>query len=378
VWVLPKRIGTSQGIFHANSAASNNEFGLQLQSSGALRVLIDSGSGVPLGNKRLAANQWAHVVVRRSGSKIDLYVDSQFDATATDGDALNFGSCPFLIGADQNNTTCSAALGEFFDGPIDDVRIWNRALSPDEIRRLYKMGSTLHINSTISNDSLKTGLVGHWTFDGKDMLATTTVIGDASGNGSKGIAQNGARPVLGRLGQAFSFDGSNDYINLGNPSSLQLTGAMTVSAWVYDDKSPTQLTYGRVISKFGSSPQRGWELNKDYSPLSYFFAISSNGTTMFNVSYPVQPDDSHKWIHWVGVYEPGVALRLYKNGTLVNSNTTSIPASQFNSSQNVNIGRWPTAGADTNGYWLGKIDDVRIYNRALSPDEIKRLYNMGR
>jgi hypothetical protein len=65
--------------------------------------------------------------------------------------------------------------GDFANGSIGDVRIYNRALSKDEIKRLYNMGGTVKLNTARADNSLAQGLVGWWTFDGKDLTSTTAI-----------------------------------------------------------------------------------------------------------------------------------------------------------------------------------------------------------
>ena len=109
-----------------------------------------------------------------------------------------------------------------FPGSIDDVRIYNRALTGAEVKRLFNTGAGSHINVAPNNDSLTKGLVGYWTFDGKNGTA------DASGNKNNGTATNGPRVTQGKIGQALQFDGVNDYVSVGT----NLGNAQTISYWI--------------------------------------------------------------------------------------------------------------------------------------------------
>ena len=78
---------------------------------------------------------------------------------------------------------------------------------------------------------LTNGLVGSWTFDGPDIAVDTAY--DRSGNANNGTLTNGPVRTEGKIGQALNFDGVNDYVDLGFPSALQLSGpGMDISAWV--------------------------------------------------------------------------------------------------------------------------------------------------
>jgi hypothetical protein len=200
--------------------------------------------------------------------------------------------------------------------------------------------------------------VGWWKFD----ETSGTTAADSSGNGLNGTLTNGPVWTGGKLNNCLSFDATDDYVNIGNPAQLQITGAMTVAAWVYVD---TFTSNGRVIAKQGGSSNRCWSLSVESADSKAQFAIATNSTTLVSIkSAAVIP--TGQWVHLTGVYEPGVALRMYVDKTLSNSNTTSIPASQYNNSLNVNLGRRPDASC----YWDGKLDDVRVYNVALTATQI--------
>ena len=253
-----------------------------------------------------------------------------------------------------------------FDGFIDDVRIYNRILSAADIRNLYnETQSKFNVTNT---DALTKGLVGHWTFDGQDISGTRAT--DRSGNNNHGTI-TGAIAKPGKIGMALDFDGVDDFVDIGNPSVLQLTGAMAVSVWIRPDNTAA----GKLVSKTGGDGNRGYDLRWGAAADSkVYFEVSSDGTNLFPVS-TVNALSAGQWYHLVGVFEPGTAVRIYLNGRLDDSNTTGIPSSQFNSTLNVNIARRPTGAT---AFSDGSIDDVRIYNRALSAGEIQKLYNMGR
>src|SRR3989338_6198798 len=149
---------------------------------------------------------------------------------------------------------------------------------------------------------------------------------------------------------------------------------MSVSAWVYwrsGDVAPD-----RIFSRMGNNGNRGYELSIDDTPDGQlaFFGITSDGTDATGASAVESTKfPQGRWVHVVGTYTPIVSVNVYRDVVLVGSDTTSVPASQFVSSLNPNIGRRPVGTSNYNGL----IDDVRVYNRALSGVEIKRLYSIG-
>ena len=203
--------------------------------------------------------------------------------------------------------------------------------------------------------------IGNWKLDegfGGSAL-------DSSGNGFNGALTNGPVWTAGRSGSALVFDGVNDYVDLGNPPALQITGGMTLSAWV----NPKSTLYnGRIISKGSGPGLRGWSLNvENYNVFEFSVAANTNDAATWVDSTTQVPLNT--WTHVVGVFQPGAALRIYVNGVLSGSRTTAVPITQFNPPVNVRI------GGRTDGYSFdGIIDEVRVYDRALTAVEIQQLY----
>ena len=202
------------------------------------------------------------------------------------------------------------------------------------------------------------GLVGHWQFEEGAGLTTA----DSSGNGLTGTL-SGAVWIPSPLGtNALEFDGIDDGVNLGNPTSLQITGAITLTAWVYVD---TISGAGRFIAKGGGSGQRGWGLNVEANN-NWAFQIAGNSTT--TVALNVPNVIIGRWVHIAGVYDNTLpSMKMYLYGTLVGERT-DVPTSHFASPVNAFIGR------RANGtFFDGKLDEVRVFNRALSQAEIQAL-----
>ncbi len=206
------------------------------------------------------------------------------------------------------------------------------------------------------------GPVGYWKFD----EGAGGTAADSSGNGLTGTLANGPSWVTGASGSALSFDGVNDYVDLGNPVPLRLTGAMTLSAWVY----PTGIiNSGRIIAKTGGPGVRGWSLNVENFN-AFEFSVPDSAIDTSNFVDSVTPVPLNKWVHVVGVYEPGIAMRLYIDGALNNSRLTNVPTRVFDPPVNARI------GARGDGlYFQGSMDEVRVYNRALTAAEVQQLFS---
>jgi hypothetical protein len=145
-------------------------------------------------------------------------------------------------------------------GKLDDVRLYNRKLTAGEVKSLYNQGVS-KLNKTPTS-TLTNGLAGHWTFDGKNVVGGVALDSSVSGNNGNLInIATSSFYSIGKIGQGFNFDGTDDYIDLGNPASLNITGAITFGAWV---KFDTTNTIDEIITREEVGPSdRGYRLNKE-------------------------------------------------------------------------------------------------------------------
>jgi chitodextrinase len=195
-----------------------------------------------------------------------------------------------------------------------------------------------------------------------------TSAADASGAGLTGTLTNGATWGIGHAAGAVLLDGVNDFVELGNPAPLQLTGSMTLSAWVNAAAFPRD--DAAIVSKRSSS-KIGFQLDTtvDRGPRTIGFKLTtSTGRDMLR--YGATTLQANTWYYVTGVYNAATSeLHVYRNGQLDDGTLVgTVSAAQQNSTATVNIGRRP---ASSNYNFNGRIDDVRIYNRALTAAEIQ-------
>lgn len=211
---------------------------------------------------------------------------------------------------------------------------------------------------------LNNGLVGYWSFD----EGSGTIAHDSSGYGNHGTVYGGAAWAEGVSGGALSFDGIDDYVDCGNDESIKPTGAMTVTGWFKGASSSA--TYAGGVGTMGNSGARGYFLAM--RPLAGDLdhacaAIAANPTTLVWVQD--NRHDPQHWAHYAVVYQPSERLALYRNGEIVDENT-DVPAAQY---QGNGISLKLGNRGDGLGDFAGQIDEVRIYSRALSQEEIQQL-----
>jgi hypothetical protein len=213
------------------------------------------------------------------------------------------------------------------------------------------------------------GLVGYWPFNGN--------ANDVSGNGNNGVV-NGAALAIDRFGiidKSYSFDGISNYISINNSSSLNIIGTqITLSFWLYSNNNPNDANY-KGISKGGYDIGSGYEFiyRNSFSGDDGVIQITGGtGIQDCNVGYNMNAAFG-QWIHLAVTLNNGVAS-FYVNGVYqVGDNLNQI--SQFvSNNSNLLFGKRNPLNSNA-GFLKGKMDDVGIWNRALTQQEITNLFN---
>ena len=215
--------------------------------------------------------------------------------------------------------------------------------------------------TAVAPPDLARGLAGHWAFDdGKGAIAR-----DASGRGNHGAIKGGAKWAKGVLGGALEFDGRDDFVSIPNESAFDITGSITVSAWIRVE------SFSKSWQAIVTKGDRAWRLHRAGGTSSAGFActdLSRNETGDLFGKKSVA--DGH-WRHVAGVLD-GATISLYVDGVLDASGDSSPKISVNNHA--VLIG----ANDQAKGrLFRGLIDDVRLYDRALSVAEIQALVKAG-
>ncbi|MCC6301658.1 MAG: DUF4038 domain-containing protein, partial [Gammaproteobacteria bacterium] len=275
---------------------------------------------------------WHHAVLTKSGTTLQIYIDGELKVTngnvrvePADG-ALYLGS---------NKT---ATLGHF-SGALDDVRVYDRVLDASQVLALY-------------GESQNGSLVAHWTFD----EMSGTVARDASGNGNTGTLVNGPTWVAGQLGGALSFDGIDDRIDTAksplDPGATDFSLALWFRVGSLDDEHFVSQTDGTGTGRvwLAKDPRNGL-----YSNLG--------GRVTSSQFLPVLG----QW-HHAALTKSGTTLRLYVDGAL-RATSTGVAVEPANG-----ILRLGSKKTGVDNFLNSLMDDVRIYNRALTDTEIAGLY----
>lgn len=341
-------------------------------SAGAANLQIymtSAGSSWDIANAKtlgsVTLNTWNHFVVTRSGTSFTAYKNGVVTATWTSSGSILSGASGPQLGRYQS------ASFYYYKGRMDDVRFYNRAFTAAEVKRLYLLGGGQTNASSViltNGSTLGSGLVGLWTFDGKDIDAN--IIYDRSGQANNGGFYNGATStakVAGKLGQAFNFDGTDDHIMVPNSTVLSnITASTTLAAWVYLNTYTSGGTNTDIAVVVEKTSQYYMSIDSTTGKLNIYLEGLTGSHTPSTSAVSLS-----KWAHVAVTYDQS-NIRWYINGVL---DKTSAQTGSITANGNaVKIGGEPGYGRFLNG----KIDDVRVYSRALSAAEVKQLYLMGR
>lgn len=254
----------------------------------------------------------------------------------------------------------------------------NIAIFPNIFKRYSKhlqpKNITKNTRNRIDSFNLFDDCVGQWHMNEDSWNGTTNEVIDSSDYNNHGVSSGGATTsASGKINRAGNFDGVNDYVNIPTSSSLDFgTGDFTLTAWVF----PLVSTAQRLINKFNQSITKG-----------YIFDI--NTTTAGNLR--IRIDDGvadlnflvaagiavNEWQFVAVTVKRGDAsgLIFYRNAAQVGPvGDLSTSTASLNVTENIGIGNIPST---VGSYFNGRIDEVGIFNRVLTSDEISFLYNGG-
>jgi hypothetical protein len=300
-------------------------------------------------------DSWQNIVVVFSNYNVKSYINGVLVSNSNLSTPFAWSPQPILIGESAGTGNTSYP----FLGQIDDIGIYNRALSQEEITALYT-GEPVNPPTTCNPlpANLQNGLVGYWPLCGN--------ANDESGNGNDGVVDGAAltNDRFANSNSAYNFDGNDDVINIPNNFANQIDSVMSISMWYkMQDNTDHQSLFLREGYNFNGS--KTWILSMDGE--NYFryytdcctYTGGSSGSSLYD-----------SWQNIVVVFS-NFNVKSYINGVLVSNSNLSTPFAW--SPEPILIGE--SAGTGNTSYpFLGQIDDIGIWNRALTVDEVQQLY----
>ncbi|HVS82090.1 MAG TPA: LamG-like jellyroll fold domain-containing protein [Pyrinomonadaceae bacterium] len=342
-------------------SGTSNSYFLALQDNGVngvtelLGVINQptTGSAALIGGN-IPAGVWSHVAMTydQASGAFALYVNGVSVASST---VATTGLCTSNIQVQFGSEDSNQGPSRRYSGRLDEVEIFNRALSASEIQAINNAASAGKCKPCLAPPA---NMVGWWNGD-----ANTR---DDSGSGNNGTLQGTAAFALGKVSQAFSFDGSGAAVSVADAPSLHLTTQLTIDAWV----NPTDLTSGPLIlSKFNGG-QNSYELEVQADG-AVRANVSSNGTTLDALISGPSLVSTGAWSHVATTFNAG-DFRIYVNGIQVTSKTSTV-TSIFPGTATLFIGR----DSGTTHNFTGLIDEVEVFSRALTQTEIQSIVAAG-
>ena len=304
-------------------------------------------------------------------------------------DSLDIGSPISSLPIDPTNTTSTGLFFSYvigssweFVGGMESSKYQTDAAQVDGGTSItsFEIGSALSLTPAVIEEYKKdSDLVGYWSFDyastGSIANAATTGLADESGNNNNCTAYNtngtGLAWITGKKGGAVYFDGTDDYLNCGAGTSIDFsTGDFSVAFWF---KPSATTAASHIIDKGTGSLYDGYGVMIGDGNTNLVGAVSfisdSNGTsegkTYLNSTTILYVDN---WYHVVVLRSSGIRY-IYVNSVRENSDSYNKEISD--TARDLYIGQ---ACVDSGRFYNGYIDEIRIYNRALTADEIKLLY----
>jgi hypothetical protein len=335
-----------------NGYGPNSLWGMRVKYGG-LNFLSGVNNSILSDSVNVADNGYHYCTMVRDNGYLKIYLDGELilNELHTTVDINTNGTYYPSIGR------LGSYNGEYFTGSIDDIAIYNRALSAEEIQAIY-------------NEQAPSGLIAHYPFTGSAV--------DISGNDNHGTV-NGATLTedrFGNMNSAYEFDGVDDYIQVDSIIDLSNIDLST-SFWFKPDSIPSNNE--RVLWYFYGENNNGFACNLTRDSTFYFhnwehsssskpYEISTNGKYDVGI-----------WYNLITVYQINgtqININIYLNGDLIISEIHEYSAPDLSK---LRIGTHGTVLANNNGSvtFTGSIDDIKIYNRALSEEEISSLYTEG-
>jgi hypothetical protein len=350
-WINPDVIasGNFYGIIskYGGSDAARS-FNIGIQGSDSTIRLLERGSGannIQNSTTTISTNVWTHIAVVRTSSTITFYVNGSADTPISSTfSAGNGGTENIRIGILTNTAY-------YFDGDIDQVRIFNTALDSTKVSTLANETACVYTGTTQSH---LFGCIANYNFDGdaKEAMGVTAYDG----------TESNITYEFGRFGTAAVFNGTNGKISTPI-TSTNIGTSFTISCWVNVDAASDN--FHVPIGNYSLSG--GWYMAM-FNNMKFNF-YNSVGSIDFSTTATYEYGN---WYHFCVVFTHNSDLKVFING---NKETNSQSVAAGTSTAGIQIGVIGTYSSSTLTEFDGKIDQVRIFNTALSDSNVEYLFN---
>ena len=347
-WVNPNALGNFDAVLmNASTGGWVDGYGIFYRSADGITFFVNHYN-VGKVSAPLSSGIWTHVAATYDGAEIELYLDGTLADTLPYSQPIDYPSpltTPLLIGKGVGGSTLYG-----WQGAIDDVQLFDRALSGAEIQSIFQAQSGPAVSTAT------------WSFDENSGCVASDSEGTNGGALGPSCPGNAPTWVPGEVQSALSFDGVDDVVEVAADPVLQPT-EITVAAWV----NPDTLGNWDTVLMHASTGSWGDGYGLYYrSNTGLNFYVNHYNT---RVSAPIV---AGAWTHIAATYQQ-TEIKLYIDGALADTLPYS-QAIEYPSPLTTPLLIGKGAGAATSYVWDGAIDEVQLFGRALSEAEILALY----
>jgi hypothetical protein len=361
VWFKTTSTGSYRTIFSdapSNGAAVNTRMQIYTTPTSTYDVIIGNNSGYWIGTGNSISSyidgNWHNLIATYNGTDVKIYIDGSLFQSFT-------STIPFGTAGNQSLVLGKAGLNNvnYWNGSLDQVRIYDKAISAADVTTLY--------NETVATASTNI------TLEAPSLVAYYKMSDATDETGSyDGTPTNVNFNVAGKFGNAGDFNGSSSKIDL--PNGTGGTGAITVSTWVNTNNIST--TQG--LWSFGSVPNTASYAVECLIENGYLFfrTLNSAGTAGFQIQTSTGHISNNTWHNIICVFPNTTAsnaCKIYIDGTERATGTSTLGSITRNTLNNGLGGRFYSGSLSLP--LNGKIDQVRIFDRAITANEVTTLYN---
>ena len=337
----------NQMIASVKSSGSNVDFALTIEQNDG-KISYWNGSSYVQSNSAIPTGVWCMVSVIVKATQKDFFINGVADGTPSQArQATAAAGTNFLIGKSNFGN-------EYFNGKISNLQVFNAVLSSTELETLYNYGSPIQTLASIPQNS---NLKSWHKLDASEVYNSST---------TEWSIDNNQNPSA--YASSLDFNGTNDYIDCGNPSIFTDLTSFSFSCWF---NSNVKGNDDGILGKWLSGTNRSFALNLETSGAGSairFAVFNSSGAVV--QSYINSSDwSTGSWYNVSGTYD-GTNVKLYLDGVL--KDTVALTGTVRNASQSFRIGVYGSSS-----YFDGEISNVQIFNTALTTTNVASLYNNG-
>lgn len=343
--------GTNQILFY-NGSSGTNGFGFLLNSTNQLRCLFAGGSSIAL-SQGLTPNVWTHLALvgpTSGGGSWKVYFNGREILTTVP--TVNSPTGFFTIGMNDAN-------GENFRGAVADMRVYSRSLNENDINELAQRATQANVGDSYNNAA--TGLVLNFHMDNGSNNSSSAIpdLGLTGSTGANAIGKDG------NTNGSRIFDGSTHFLSTNTPYGVPPgKSSRTICSWIKLDSYPAPTSWFAIATQGSPATNQAFGIGVyNNNPGMQVIIPTWGADFFFNTNIPL-----HTWNHICASYD-GTSVVAFANGVQLGAPQSAVSVNTGTGF--FRIGAFVDGAASSK--FKGNIDDVRIYNNALSATQIRQI-----